>query len=391
MEILKNHRRHGAVREPSSVGIDAPRAVRRFLAHCPAYSPTPLLRLDAAAQELGVRAVLVKDEALRLGLQSFKALGGVYAILEVVAREASRRLSRPVAPADLLTPEIRAVAGTMTFACASDGNHGRSVAAGARLVGARSVVYLHGGVSDARAHRIAELGATVMRTDGNYDRSVEEAQEAARRNAWILVADTGESLADEIPGLIMRGYTAIADEVLDQIEAFGFDITHLFVQAGVGGLAAAMIGHLSARLGARAPRMIVVEPELACCLLESCRRGEETEIPQRESTIFAMLECNRPSPHAWQVLDAAADFFMSVPDSMAAPAMRKLAQASGGDPRIVSGESGAAGFAGLLCASADPAAREVLGLSADSVVLVINTEGQTDPGRYRELVECAQS
>ena len=387
MTLLHNPRRRAAglplLSAAEELGPDAAREVLSMLSRCPIYEPTPLWRLDALARELGLGGVAFKDESFRLGLNSFKALGGVYAAAEIVAAHAARTLGRKVDPAELTGPQVRETARALTFVCASDGNHGRAVAAGARLFGARCVVFLHEGVSQARARSIAALGADVRRTPGTYDHSVEAARETALSEGWILVPDTAEDGAAAIPRLIMRGYTVLIQEALDQL---GHAPSHIFVQAGVGGLAAAVAGYCASRFGDAGPRIVVVEPERANCLLRSCQAGQPVEIPQGEPTLYAMLECLRPSQPAWMVLDAYADDFMDVPDSAAAPAMRRLARPLAKDPKIVSGESGASGLAALFTACADPDARRALGLSGASKVLLIGTEGATDPAVYRRLV-----
>ncbi len=362
------------------VGAAAAERVLALLHACPRYRPTPLLPLPSLARQLGIGALMVKDEAQRLGLESFKSLGGIYAIAEILMQAAG------VGPDAIMCDRVRALAATRTFVCASDGNHGRSVAAGARLFGARSIVFLHEGVSAARAGKIAALGAEIIRVPGTYDDSVDEAVRQAEINGWTLVADTAADTEDPIPGLIMRGYTTIADEVLAGMEALGGPPSHLFVQAGVGGLAAAMTGHLRARLPGAGPIITVVEPVAADCLLQSAVQGRIAEVGGDVTTIYAMLECRRPSPLAWEVLRGAADFFLSVDDDAAPAAMRALAWPQGDDPGIVAGESGAASLAGLMTVLARASWREQLGLNAASRVLVINTEGATDPDLYARLV-----
>ena len=388
MTLLRNPRRRGSGLPPAPGLEDLDRqaadVVLRLLALCPAYAPTPLWRLDALAGDLGLGGVAFKDESFRLGLNSFKALGGVYAVAEIVSAHAAEALGRPVEPSDLTSGAVRAIAADMTFVCASDGNHGRAVAAGARLFGARCVVFLHQGVSQARCDWISALGAEVRRTPGTYDHSVEAARQAALAEGWLLTPDTSDDPEAEIPRLIMRGYTVLIQEALDQL---GRAPTHVFVQAGVGGLAAAVAGYCVNRYGDAGPRIVVVEPEGANCLLQSARAGHAIEIAQGPETLYAMLECLRPSEPAWRVLDAYADDFMDVSDAMAAPAMRRLAFPIGSDPRIVSGESGATGLAALLTACAAPDLRAALALSRDSVVLLLGTEGATDPERYRQLIE----
>ena len=190
----------------------------------------------------------IKDEGLRLGLGSFKALGGSYAVIRLVLDAASERLGRAVDVAALQTPDVRAIAADMTFACATDGNHGRSVAQGAKLVGARAVVFVHSGVSQERVAAIARFGAEMVRVAGSYDDSVEEAARVADKNGWTIVSDTSWPGYERIPALVMQGYTAMVREALRQ---FPEPPSHVFVQAGVGGVAAAVAGHLAVALADR--------------------------------------------------------------------------------------------------------------------------------------------
>ena len=197
---------------------------------------TPLLALPALAADLGFASVHVKDEGRRLGLGSFKALGGAYAVMRLTLEAAEARLGRRLAPEDLFGDAVRAVAAGLTFACATDGNHGRSVAQGASLVGTSSVVFVHAGVSDERVAAIARFGARMVRVAGNYDESVREAERVAQAEGWIVVSDTSWPGYERIPGLVMQGYTPIVAETL---RALAEPPTHVFVQAGVGGVAAA--------------------------------------------------------------------------------------------------------------------------------------------------------
>ncbi len=265
--------------------------------------------------------------------------------------------------------------------CATDGNHGRAVAWGARRQGIRCVVFLHERVSDGRARAIAELGAELRRVRGTYDDAVREAAEAARTAGWLVVADTAWPGYVEIPRSIMQGYRMMADEALDQWT--GAPPTHVFVQAGVGGVAAAVSVHLRRRLDP-APALVVVEPEHAACLLASAERGEATALPGMLETVMAGLACGEPSAIAWPELDRSAAAFMAIPDETVAPTMRLLRE--GG---IVAGEAGVAGLAALLLAVADPAARAALGLASDSRVLLFATEGATDPAVYEQLTQAA--
>lgn len=358
-------------------------AVDAYLRTREGYAPTPLVALPALARALGLGALHAKDEGFRLGLGSFKALGGAYAVARLALEEAERRLARPLALADLDAPDVRAVTRTMTFACATDGNHGRSVAQGARLVGAKSAIFVHAGVSDARVAAIAGFGADMIRVAGSYDESVVEAARVAARKGWTVVSDTSWPGYERIPGLVMQGYAAMAREALRALPA---PPTHVFIQAGVGGVAAAMAGFFALALGPDRPKIVVVEPARAACLYASALAGEPVAIADGPPTVMAMLECREPSRMAWRVLARLADAFMTVEEQAAIAAMNRLARPLPGDGAIVAGESGGAGLAGLTRAAADPTLREALGLDAASRVLLFVTEGATDPALYQKLV-----
>jgi diaminopropionate ammonia-lyase len=386
MFLANQHEQHRLALDLSdaeTLSVAAAEEVERFLRHRKNHVVTPLHMLPALARELGVSAIHIKDEGLRLGLGSFKALGGSYAVIRLVLDAASERLGRVFDVSALHAPDVRAAAEGMTFACATDGNHGRSVAQGAALVGARSVVFVHSGVSEQRVDAIRRFGAEIVRVAGSYDDSVEEAARVADKNGWTIVSDTSWPGYERIPALVMQGYTAMVREALRQLPE---PPTHVFVQAGVGGVAAAVAGHLALALGDRRPIFVVVEPARAACLYESARAGRPVRIEQREPTVMAMLECYEPSLIAWRVLSRVADGFMTVEEEDAVAAMKRLARPLGADPPIVAGESGGVGLAGLIRASADPQARKALRLDSQSRIFVINTEGATDPQRYAELV-----
>ncbi|HZZ25835.1 MAG TPA: diaminopropionate ammonia-lyase [Roseiarcus sp.] len=370
-------------RDAETLSVAAAEEVERFLRQRENHAVTPLHALPALARELGVRAIHIKDEGLRLGLGSFKALGGSYAVIRLVLDAASEGLGRVVDVVMLHATDVRAIAAGMTFACATDGNHGRSVAQGAELVGARSVVFVHSGVSHERVAAIARFGAEIVRVAGSYDDSVEEAARVAAENGWTIVSDTSWPGYERIPALVMQGYTAMVREALRQLPE---PPTHVFVQAGVGGVAAAVGGHLTLALADQRPIFVVVEPARAACVYESARAGRPLKIEQGEPTVMAMLECYEPSLIAWRVLSRVADGFMTVEEDDAVAAMKRLARPLGADPAIVAGESGGVGLAGLTRALADREARKALRLGPQSRIFVINTEGATDPLRYAELV-----
>ncbi|MCA2012097.1 diaminopropionate ammonia-lyase [Cereibacter sphaeroides] len=371
--------------DTSLLGTDAAAEVSRFLALRDGGA-TPLHALHGLAGELGLGALHLKDEGQRLGLGSFKALGGAYAVMRLVQEAAEAQLGRPVAPDALLSPEIRAIAQGLTFACATDGNHGRSVAQGAQLVGASSVIFVHSGVSQGRIDAIAAFGARIIRVAGNYDESVAEAARVAEAEGWTVLSDTSWPGYERIPGLVMQGYTALVTEALAQLPE---PPTHVFLQAGVGGFAAAVAGHLAVRLGEARPHVTVVEPERAACLLASAQAGRSVKVAEGEATVMAMLECYEPSLSAFRILERVADGFMDLPEDAAPAVMRRLARPLPGDPAVVAGESGGVGLAGVIAVLQDPALAARIGLGAKARVLVINTESATDPAVYERLTGLA--
>jgi diaminopropionate ammonia-lyase len=274
----------------------------------------------------------------------------------------------------------------MIFVCATDGNHGRSVAQGAGLVGARSVIFVHAGVSRERVEAIARLGAEIVEVEGGYDHAVREVARVGAERGWKIVSNTSWPGYERIPGLVMQGYTVIVREALRHLAE---PPTHVFLQAGVGGLAAAIAGHMAILLGLKRPKTVVVEPTRSACIYASAEAGRPATIPHRGPTVMTMLECAEPSLIAWRVLSRVGDAFMTVEEEDAVAVMNRLARPKGNDAAIVAGESGGAGLAGLIRAAGDIGMRAALGLDAASRVLIINSEGATDPDRYAELVGMA--
>ena len=229
-----------------------------------------------------------------------------------------------------------------------------------------------------------DLGAEIVRVSGNYDDSVRQCARDAAAQGWHVVSDTAWDCYRETPTAVMAGYSLIAREAVEQLAAER--PTHVLVQAGVGGVAAAICAEFRTAYGAAAPRFVVVEPSLAACLLASVRRGARTEVALDGETVMAGLSCGDPSPLAWEILDVGADDFLAVDDAYVAPAMRLLADGEAGDPPLVAGESGVAGLSALLAARERPDLWAALGLDPASRVLLIGTEGATDPAIYRAIV-----
>lgn len=343
------------------------RRARAAIGSWPGFAPTPLRDLPDAARAANVASIHFKDESGRCGIGSFKALGGAHAVTRVIQRELSQD-GTAATPAALMAGELRDAAGGITIACATDGNHGRSVAWGAERCGARCVVFVHPGVSRGRRAAIARYGAEVREVPGTYDDSVRECAAVAEREGWTIVSDTSWPGYLEIPRDVMQGYRVMAAEALAALSA---PPTHVFIQAGVGGVAAAV----SVQLRAANPdsRLIVVEPDRAACLLASAEAGRLVALRGALDTVQAGLACGEPSLLAWQELERAAFAFLAIPDAAAVSAMRDLDRAG-----IEAGESGTAGLAALRLVAAEPYARAALGLEPDSRVLLFGTEGATD-------------
>ncbi len=372
--------------EAALLGISAPACVLDYLSKCPMHRQTPLYDLPKLASDLGLHAVHVKDESERLGLGSFKAIGGAYAVFRLVHETAEKILGYKISPSALLSDGVRAVAGEITFCCATDGNHGRSVAAGARLLGARAVILVHAGVSAQRVQSIAALGAEIHCIDGTYDDSVNAAKILAESKGWHLVSDTSWPGYARVPGLVMQGYTVLAEEAFTQLANKGIKPTHIFLQAGVGGFAAAIGAHTVALYGKLRPKLIVVEPALADCIISSIEQQKSVTVAHTVPTVMSMLECYEPSITALDILSRFATAFLTIDDSLALEAMRRLALPEAQEPAIVSGESGAAGLAGLMAVMRDAEWRQSLGMKTDSVVLLFNTEGASDEKSYCNIV-----
>jgi diaminopropionate ammonia-lyase len=354
---------------------EAAREIRAW----PGYRPTPLCDLAGMSREFGVARVFYKDEGYRFGLKSFKALGGAYAVLRVL-REHIGALGRGMAAG--VEPHE---ASSLTVAAATDGNHGRAVAWAAQMFGCGCVIFLHEHVSAAREREISRYGATIRRTPGTYDDSVRACVREARENGWRVIQDTAlEGQLDPVACLIMQGYQILIDEALHQLPE-PIQPTHIFVPAGVGGLAAAVAGYVWERQGPTRPCVVVVEPKKADCVYRSIAAGRPTKVEGDIDTFMACLAAGEVSPPAWPILKRGIDHVVALDEEWGPIAMRRLAS-GGGDPAIVAGESGAAAIGGLMAVAGDPAARARIGLGARSIVLAIGSEGATDEETYARVV-----
>ncbi len=349
----------------------------------PGYNPTPLRGLQEIAEQTGVSEVLYKDEAERFGLGSFKALGGAYAVFRVLQAAIKERTGKTPSSEELASGAFQHAASQVTVVTATDGNHGRSVAWGAQRFGCPCRIYVHAEVSEFRAQAMRDLGATVVRIEGDYDDSVRLAEVDAAKHGWIVVSDTTYPGYVEIPQYVMAGYSVMMNEVFAQLQ-HDQTITHVFIQGGVGGLAASVCAYCWQQMGENRPKMVIVEPEWAACLYQSAVSGEATAVEIEQETLMAGLSCGEPSILAWEVLKASCHAYMTITDELVAPAMRLLATQA---HTVVAGESAVAGLAGFLVVAQNPEMAKHLELDQDSVILLLGTEGATDPTIYQQLID----
>jgi diaminopropionate ammonia-lyase len=348
----------------------------------PGYAPTPLADLPGLAAELGLGQVLVKDESSRFGIDAFKGLGASYAIYRVLSRRCRERQQGDLTPDDFLTPVLRDRLGAITFTAATDGNHGRAVAWVARLIGQRAVIFMPTGTAAPRIEAVQREGGEVRLVDGTFDDCVTACADTAQQEGWQVIADTAYPGNMVIPGDIMTGYSTIFAEVWTQTDV-AFDA--VLLPAGVGGLAAAGTAFFVKSRGAERPPLVCVEPLSSACFLESIERGggEPVAASGDQQSIMVGLCCGMPSLLAWPVVRDAMDVFLAIEDDHALAAMRAYHRHG-----ITAGESGASALAGLLALLRDDSlapARAQLALGPHSRVLVVNTEGATDPENYRRV------
>ncbi len=383
---FNNHARAAA--DIGSYGMDTAEKARAFHSSIPGYAPTPLRDLRCLAQSLGVAGIYVKDESQRFDLNAFKVLGGSFAIGSHIASLLGEDIS--ALPFErMVSDEVRRELGEQTFVTATDGNHGRGVAWTANKLGQRSVVYMPEGTAPERLENIRRLGADADITDPTYDEAVLRAARDAEEKGWLLVQDTSWEGYERIPGLIMQGYTTMALEAVEQL--CGKTPTHVFLQAGVGSMAAAVAAFMANYYGEKRPKIIIVEPHTADChyLTVKADDGQMHPILGDMHSMMAGLCCGVPCPIAWEILSDYGDAFASIPDSASAAAMYRLAHPLGADPVTVSGESGAAGMGLVLEVLGDNNLvdiKEKLGIDEKSLLLCFSTEGDTDKENYKKIV-----
>jgi diaminopropionate ammonia-lyase len=390
--IIKKHETKNISKAKEMFPIETARLARRLHSQIPGYHMTRLAALPSLANMLGVGGIYVKDEGERMELNSFKVMGGSFALFRYFQDRLNLK-DEQLSFEYLTSDAIKEKLGTITFASATDGNHGRGIAWASKMLGHKCMIYVHSETSEARIEAIKDYGATVKIIEGNYDHAVHQCVRDAQTNGWEVISDTSWDGYTEVPTRIMQGYTTMLLETQKQFSSQGIDYpTHIFVQAGVGALAAAVIGFYSALCnGEKTPKFIVVEPDQAGCIFETAKHddGKIHNVDGSLSTIMAGLACGEPSPLAWDILKECADVFVEVPDYVAARGMRIMATPLKGDPMIISGESGAVTLGALfqlLTLSGNDELKEYLNFNHDSNILFINTEGNTDPKSFRQII-----
>jgi diaminopropionate ammonia-lyase len=324
------------------------------------YSPTPLIELNKLSKELNLNKIFYKDESKRFNLKSFKALGGAYAVEKITKGNKE-----------------------ITVSTATAGNHGRSVAWGAGRLGLKCKIFISDFVSDARGQAMADLGADVIKVEGNYEKSLIECIKQSTENSWQIVQDVAWKDYIQVPKYTMAGYTVMMKEIVDQIK---YDkITHIILQAGVGGMAGAMVAGV-ARYLENIPEIIVVEPDSAACVMESLKTGKIEKIDIKRESLMGGMSCGEVSLVPWEILKTSVKFCISLPDDDIAKTMKFLGNSSFSKEKIIAGENSAPGVISLIASCVDNQIKEKLKLNSKSNILVIGCEGDTDKEMYKKLV-----
>ena len=325
------------------------------------YNPTPLLQLNKLSKELNLNKIFYKDESKRFSLKSFKALGGAYAVEKITKGNKD-----------------------ITISTATAGNHGRSVAWGSRRLGLKCKIFISEYVSDARGKAMEELGAEVVKVKGNYEKSLIECIKQSIKNNWQIVQDVAWKDYTEVPKLTMAGYSVMMKEIVDKID--NEDITHIFLQAGVGGMAGAMVAGV-ARYLKNVPKIIIIEPDSAACVMESIKSGKIEKINITRESLMGGMSCGEPSLVPWEILKKSVNYCISLPDEDIARTMKLLGNGNFSDEKIIAGENSAPGVMSLIASCNDEKIKNKINLDRSSNVLLIGCEGDTDKEMYQKLLK----
>ena len=349
------------------------------------YEPTLLLSLEKIALKTGVKKIYYKDESNRFGLGSFKALGGTYGVLKFIQDALERDIGSTVTLEDIYKGEHKEKISKYTVTTATDGNHGRSVAYGAKLFGCKCQVYIHTEVSTGRQNAIEKLNASVIRVNGNYDESLKVCKEESNLNNWHIISDTSYPGYTKYPREIMAGYNVMSEEIASQLNELEMP-THIFLQGGVGSFPGAICAYFWEKFHMNNIKFIVVESEFAPCLIESAKKNEMVSVSVDQETMMAGLSCGEPSLLGWEILSVGADDFVTISDQSIPSTMQMLAE---NNPPIEAGESSVAGLAALIEIMEDQDVAKKINLDLDSIVLLFGTEGATDPEIYSAIIQAS--
>ena len=375
---------------PHAFSEDVASKVHRFHGQLPKYMPTQLVSLNGLAGGWGLGDIFVKDESTRFDLKAFKVLGGSYAVACLVCRELGLGVEE-IDYSRLVSDDVRRQIKHMTLTTATDGNHGRGIAWAAEQLGLNAVIYVPKGTAQSRIENIRSHGAVVEATDLNYDDAVRLASSTAVKNGWHMIQDTSWEGYEDIPLWIMQGYLTMCKEAIDQMAEQDMAPTHVFIQAGVGAMAGAVVGYLANRFPYQMPRCIIMEPVNAACIFGSAVAGDGQPhaVTGDLDTIMAGLACGEPNLIGWNILRDFPCAYISCDNYVAANGMRILANPMGSDKAIEAGESGSVGI-GVMDLLANHTAfkgiKEALGIGPQSKLLIFNTEGATDPVNYQEIL-----
>ncbi len=324
------------------------------------YFPTPLIELNKLSKELSLNKIFYKDESKRFNLKSFKALGGAYAVEKITRGNKN-----------------------ITVSTATAGNHGRSVAWGAKRLGLKCKIFISEFVSDAREKAMSDLGADVVVVKGNYEKSLIECIKQSTNNSWQIVQDVAWKDYMIVPKFTMAGYTVMMKEIANQIE--NDKITHVILQAGVGGMAAAMIAGIARYLD-YVPEIMVVEPDSAACVLESIRSQKIKKIEIKRESLMGGMSCGEVSLVPWEILKNSVKYCISLPDDDIGKTMKLLGNSSFSNEKIIAGENAAPGLISLIACCEDDQIKKELHLNNTSNILLIGCEGDTDQEMYQKLI-----
>ena len=324
------------------------------------YAPTPLIKLNKLNEELKFKNIYYKDEDKRFDLRSFKALGGAFAVYKIASKKKD-----------------------ITVSTATAGNHGRSVAWGAQRLGVKCKIFISEFVSESRAEAMRNLDAEVIRVKGNYDNSLKECIKQSNKNNWEIVQDVSWEGYKEVPKLIMAGYTIMVKEIINEIDKNS--ITHVFLQAGVGGMAAAIIAGF-AKLSKTIPQFIIIEPENADCVFQSIKNNKPTTVDIKKETVMGGMSCGDVSSIAWEILKNSANYCLTIPDEAISTAVALLAEKRLSDKKIIGGECAVPGVIALIGSFNNKEYLDKLELNEQSNVLLFGCEGLTDNAMYQKLL-----